>query len=473
MSESPHYVRPRKLKNKEKFVFDSNEIVVTATNVQSKAQLRLSGRHRKSEEDNNNSVEAGPVRRVVPREQNSNNNSVEAGAARRTEAGRAIRSAPGEQNGNNPLRYELVPGVKNVKNINTSSSPYQGVNRQPSQVTAIRQPNQVSANASRQPQTDGNTSRQSHQSGQQQDLANSRKAIPEFANYGRHPSQERAYHDRQNQYYDYDEVQQSREEVDDRPVRRRHPAGSTSYPTQDFDSQPILPTRQGWSGGAQARLSSARKSATSISTISNKESQVLDENPRNYGRPLVAPSYNTIKDSGIKQRLIENAQREDTGFSGITWQDRVQYIEEDRWLQDQQRPFLFQERQGDAGDLYDTENRNKNHHRVVLEQDLERFQTLNIREADSANNNEIGLSLPAKEKKRCICDRDLKLVFCQSCLHSSFGRIRKQCDLHPKNHYLLDMTSCSACKKEDLKEYDIPANIDVSSIKNRLKKNMN
>ena len=25
---------------------------------------------------------------------------------------RAIRSAPGEQNGNNPLRYELVPGVK-------------------------------------------------------------------------------------------------------------------------------------------------------------------------------------------------------------------------------------------------------------------------------------------------------------------------------------------------------------------------
>ena len=48
-----------------------------------------------------------------------------------------------------------------------------------------------------------------------------------------------------------------------------------------------------------------------------QESQVLDENPRNYGRPLVAPSYNTIKDSGIKQRLIENAQREDTGFSGI------------------------------------------------------------------------------------------------------------------------------------------------------------
>ena len=100
-----------------------------------------------------------------------------------------------------------------MKNINTSSSPYQGVNRQPSQVTAIRQPNQVSANASRQPQTDGNTSRQSHQSGQQQDLANSRKAIPEFANYGRHPSQERAYYDRQNQYYDYDEVQHSREEV--------------------------------------------------------------------------------------------------------------------------------------------------------------------------------------------------------------------------------------------------------------------
>ena len=64
------------------------------------------------EEDNNNSVEAGPVRRVVPRELNSNNNSVEAGSARKTEAGRAIRSAPGEQDGNNPLRYELVPGVK-------------------------------------------------------------------------------------------------------------------------------------------------------------------------------------------------------------------------------------------------------------------------------------------------------------------------------------------------------------------------
>ncbi len=33
--------------------------------------------------------------------------------------------------------------------------------------------------------------------------------------------------------------------------------------------------------------------------------------------------------------------------AGITWQDRVQYIEEDRWLQDQQRPFLFQGKERD------------------------------------------------------------------------------------------------------------------------------
>jgi len=67
----------------------------------------------------------------------------------------------------------------------------------------------------------------------------------------------------------------------------------------------------------------------------------------------------------------------------------------------------------------------------------------------------------------CICERDQKLVLCQECKESFIGRITKVCGRHPNNVFLMDTKSCLYCRSEKLTEFVLPAEADITQLKNR------
>jgi len=75
-----------------------------------------------------------------------------------------------------------------------------------------------------------------------------------------------------------------------------------------------------------------------------------------------------------------------------------------------------------------------------------------IRERNILQNNE-------PDEDSCICVRPLKLILCPVCSYTTTGRLRKTCQVHPKDVYLLDLAACPRCKETNkfiLKEYDLP-----------------
>jgi len=60
----------------------------------------------------------------------------------------------------------------------------------------------------------------------------------------------------------------------------------------------------------------------------------------------------------------------------------------------------------------------------------------------------------------CICDRKLRLVLCPLCGDSFTGRVRKKCQKHPHDLYLMDFDKCPQCTESNvfsLKEFELPA----------------
>ena len=58
----------------------------------------------------------------------------------------------------------------------------------------------------------------------------------------------------------------------------------------------------------------------------------------------------------------------------------------------------------------------------------------------------------------CICLRPLKLILCPVCGYTTTGRLRKTCQVHPKDLYLLDVDACPRCKETNkcvFVEYDL------------------
>jgi len=75
-----------------------------------------------------------------------------------------------------------------------------------------------------------------------------------------------------------------------------------------------------------------------------------------------------------------------------------------------------------------------------------------IRERNVLQNDE-------PDEDSCICVRPLKLILCPVCSYTTTGRLRKTCQVHPKDVYLLDLAACPRCKETNkfiLKEYDLP-----------------
>jgi len=66
----------------------------------------------------------------------------------------------------------------------------------------------------------------------------------------------------------------------------------------------------------------------------------------------------------------------------------------------------------------------------------------------------------AAADKNCICLRPLKRVMCCVCGYYMEGRLRRLCDVHPRDVYLHDVTECPECgvgnDKNYLKEYEFP-----------------
>jgi len=62
--------------------------------------------------------------------------------------------------------------------------------------------------------------------------------------------------------------------------------------------------------------------------------------------------------------------------------------------------------------------------------------------------------------ENCICLRPLKRVMCCVCGYYMEGRLRKLCNVHPRDVYLHDVTECPECgvgnDKNYLKEYEFP-----------------
>jgi len=90
-------------------------------------------------------------------------------------------------------------------------------------------------------------------------------------------------------------------------------------------------------------------------------------------------------------------------------------------------------------------------------------------------------SSPAENKSSdvgndCICERKVKLVLCSLCGESFTGRVRKKCQKHPHDLFLLDVDNCPQCKESNvfsLKEFELPAhqslpvNSLIFSVKNK------
>ncbi|XP_023322748.1 uncharacterized protein LOC111697090 isoform X2 [Eurytemora carolleeae] len=73
---------------------------------------------------------------------------------------------------------------------------------------------------------------------------------------------------------------------------------------------------------------------------------------------------------------------------------------------------------------------------------------------------------PPYGEGNCICMRALKIVMCQVCSHDMIGRVMKHCVTHPEVTYLMDYASCCKCRGTNLKEFDLPAHINMSKFKN-------
>ncbi|XP_025088741.1 uncharacterized protein LOC112560861 isoform X2 [Pomacea canaliculata] len=56
------------------------------------------------------------------------------------------------------------------------------------------------------------------------------------------------------------------------------------------------------------------------------------------------------------------------------------------------------------------------------------------------------------EAVSCPCERPQQWVVCCVCGFRFQGRVRKQCDLHPRSIYLMDISCCPECNCQVLRE---------------------
>lgn len=72
--------------------------------------------------------------------------------------------------------------------------------------------------------------------------------------------------------------------------------------------------------------------------------------------------------------------------------------------------------------------------------------------AYDSNNNMVRNINPIDDDLCRVCERDDRSVFCKSCGNEWKGRMKMECQKHPKTVYLQDHTQCPECKSDNIEE---------------------
>eukprot|EP00088_Acartia_fossae_P004909 TRINITY_DN12140_c0_g1_i1.p1 TRINITY_DN12140_c0_g1~~TRINITY_DN12140_c0_g1_i1.p1 ORF type:complete len:473 (+),score=98.71 TRINITY_DN12140_c0_g1_i1:82-1419(+) len=439
-SKRTHYVRPKKLDNKVKFVFDPAEIVTTADRPvgQSKAQQRLSGRHRRPSISEDSPT---PTRGTQPQSTNHTPQS-QAEGRRAPQPRQPPRPQPrpgAEREGGNatPLRYELIPGVK-VKHGHLINRQQPGADKyrttaQPPPVTgavsdAFNNNNDDYCQGG--VETPHQAAREAKEAGRTSDFSNNnaRQRADKYPQSSARAELFKADYGYNNNHQGAEIKSAMRSAQGDGGAQRRlstRPSASVLLPRQEnlIDPQPQFkrdPMPDCFITVNQAPPSTAR--AIKKATTRSHAPLGLKADERMFAKVDYDGDF-------LSRRVAQLNLGKENGHGNLSAGQRPDYLQDDRSLTE----HGHQERKSGG------------------------FAKAGLRSHDWNLHH-----------GKCICERDFKLVFCESCYTSKIGRIMKQCESHPDSQYLMDINKCTKCKSSQLKEYDVPPSIDISQVKNKL-----